>query len=143
MPSDKCPLEEGDRIDHKIFGFGTVSGEPVATVRPIHQVRGGVESAGWRVPIRWDDTSRSDSQVMNQAIRKVSSPDSRPFSYWDRQWQPLLAAWLAARRDLEQACMAFRPQPDAAVVSKLLVREASAREVMERFRRDEADVRHP
>lgn len=142
MPADQCPLEEGDRIDHKIFGFGTVHGEPVATVRPNHQARGGVEPAGWRVSIKWDDLSRSDSQVMSQALRKVSSPDSRPFSYWDRRWQPLLAAWLAARRDLEQASMTFRPLPDAAVVKKLVALEASARDAMESFRRDETDGRH-
>lgn len=33
MEHGPCPLEEGDRIDHKKFGFGTVSGEPVSMMR--------------------------------------------------------------------------------------------------------------
>lgn len=70
---------------------------------------------------------------MHQALRKVSSPDSRPFGYWDRQWQPLLQAWLAARRDVEQLSSSFRPIPERDALTRMQNVERKAFEAMQRF----------
>lgn len=87
MSSLNFQFEEGDRIDHKLFGLGTVNGAPVAVVGPDVGRVGGVRDAGWRIPVRWDDPSRTAGAAMHHVLRKVSSPDSRPFAHWDRQWQ--------------------------------------------------------
>lgn len=51
MSSMNCPFEEGDRIDHKLFGFGAVAGGPVAVVGP--DARGtGVRDAGSSIPVK-------------------------------------------------------------------------------------------
>jgi len=81
MSGSNCPLEEGDRIDHNLFGFGTVVGAPIPMVGSNLRSASGVRDAGWSVPVKWDDPMRTAGAVMHQALRKVSSPDSRPFSH--------------------------------------------------------------
>nr|CDQ33425.1 hypothetical protein BN993_02867 [Virgibacillus halodenitrificans] len=147
MSRTECPLEEGDRVDHKLFGFGTIIGAPVAVVGPDMHSSSGVRDAGWRLLIRWDDSTREDSdmgyEMGSPHMRKVSSPDSRPFTYWDRQWQPLLQAWLEARKKVERVSSTFRPLPDRAELERALVAERSAYEAMQRFWESEASGQHP
>jgi hypothetical protein len=143
MERPACLLEEGDRIDHQKFGFGTVDGPPIATVAPDLKSRSGVRDAGWSVPVRWDDPDRQPTRVANWALRKVSSPDSRPFTYWDRQWKPLLEAWFAARKAVEAASATFRPPPDPEALKWLRAAEEAAYAAMARFVKDELDGLHP
>lgn len=137
------PFEEGDRVDHRIFGFGTVNGAPKAMVSPDMSSRSGVRDAGWCIPIRWDDPSRTAGAVMHHALRKVASAESRPFTYWDRQWQLLFHDWVAARRDVEQALSNFRPAPALADMAKLQNAEERALEAMLRFLDEERSGKHP
>lgn len=143
MSSSNCPFEEGDRVDHKLFGFGTVAGAPVAVVGPDARGTGGVREAGWRIPVKWDDPTRTAGAVMHQALRKVSSPDSRPFGHWDRKWQPLLQAWLTARREVEQVSSSFRPVPEPHALTRMQGVERKAFEAMQRFWEEEKSGRHP
>lgn len=142
MTIDSSPLEEGDRVDHKVFGLGTVVGAPAAMVGPDMSSHDGVRHAGWSIPVRWDDPSRTAGAVMHHALRKVASPDSRPFTFWDRQWQPLLQAWTAARRETEEALSSFRPASDPADVARLQAKELRALEAMQQFLDEEAVGRH-
>lgn len=143
MKNENCsPFEEGDRVAHKIFGFGTVNGAATPMSGPSMNEPGGIRDAGWRIPVRWDDPSRTATAVAHHVLRKVSSPDSRPFTFWDRQWQPLLQTWLAARRETEQALSSFRPTPDLAVVAALKHKEEQASEAMQRFLEDEMSGKH-
>lgn len=141
--SKQCPFAEGDLVDHRLFGFGTVNGSAVAVVRPSLRAPGGVEDAGWRVPVRWHDPERADGDMSSEALRRVSSPASRPFTFWERQWRPLHDAWLSARRELETAVTTFRPPPDAETLSRLRAAEDRAWSVMEAFVREDADGAHP
>lgn len=137
-----CPFEEGDRVDHRKFGLGTVSGAPVATVGPDVSARSGVRDAGWRLSVTWDDPDRSTTQIMSSHLTKVASPDTRPYSYWNRQWQPLLTAWRDARKAFEIAAAEFRPIPDEAAMSALHDREQAAWAAMQTFIEDERVGRH-
>lgn len=141
MSDSVCPLEEGDRIDHRMFGMGTVAGAPVAVVGA--DPRHGLCDAGWAVPVQWDDPNRTAARVMHHALRKVSLPESRPFTYWDRQWQPLVDAWLGARRAVEQLQLCFRPLPDVDDVAQAQQREVEAYQAMQDFLADEQGGRHP
>jgi hypothetical protein len=143
MALHNCPFEEGDRIDHKLFGFGTVVGAPVAMVGPDSRSVGGVRDAGWSVPVKWDDAKRTAGAVAHHVLRKVSSPDSRPFAHWDRQWQPLLQAWLTARREVEQVSSSFRPVPETADLTRVQQAERIAFEAMQRFWEEERAAGHP
>lgn len=143
MSSSVCPFEEGDRVDHKVFGLGTVSGAPRSMVGPDLGSPGGVRDAGWSIPVRWDDPARTASEVMHAGLRKVFSPDSRPFTYWDRQWQPLLQAWCAARREVERALSSFRPAPSPVDVERLRKAEQQAFNALQRFWEDERAGKHP
>lgn len=138
-----APFKEGDRVDHKLFGFGTVSGALITVVGPDMNSPSGLRDAGWSVPVRWDDPSRTATKVASHVLRKVSSPDSRPFAVWDRQWQPLLQAWITARRDTEWALSNFRPVPDLTTVAALKLKEVQAFEAMQQFWEDEESGRHP
>lgn len=80
---------------------------------------------------------------MHQALRKVSSPDYRPFGHWDRQWQPLLQAWLAARRDVEQISSSFRPLPEPHALIQMQDVERKAFEAMQRIWEEEKLGWHP
>jgi hypothetical protein len=112
-------------------------------VGPDLRSTGGVRDAGWSVPVKWDDPTRTAGAVMHQALRKVSSPDSRPFGHWDRQWQPLLQAWLAARRDVEQLSSSFRPVPEPHALTRMQDVERKAFEAMQRFWDAEQSGEHP
>lgn len=132
MSSYTCPFEEGDRVDHKIFGFGVVDGAPTAVVRP--DIGGsGIRNAGWSIPVRWDDQKRAAGDVMHHALRKVSEPSARPFTHWDRQWQPLRQDWLTARREVERAFLSFRPAPTPSEVTRAQEAERRTFETMLRF----------
>lgn len=142
MEGSNCPLEEGDRIDHKLFGFGTVVGAPVAMQGPDLRSASGVSNAGWSVPVKWDDPTRTARIVMHKMLRKVSSPDSRPFGHWERQWQPLLQAWQTARRDVEQLSSSFRPVPDVHALKQMQEVEQKAFEAIQRFWNAEQSGEH-
>jgi hypothetical protein len=140
-PHGPCPFEEGDRVDHRLFGFGTVTGASVAVVGASE--RGyKIVPKGWRVPVTWDDPGRQPSDVGSSALTKVSSPDARPFTYWDRQWQLLLQSWKAARKAVEDDTSAFRPVADPARLQILQRQEDEARHAMQCFLDDEAAGRH-
>lgn len=143
MNKVKCEFEEGDRVDHQLFGFGTVNGAPQEMNGPDAGATGGVRSAGWGVPVRWDDPDTKPCVCMHQALRKVSSPDSRPFTYWERQWQPLLQAWLVARQQVETAASTFRPMPDLGNLARLQDVERKAFEAMQGFWEQERAGDHP
>lgn len=137
-----CPFDEGDRVDHRIFGFGIVSGTPTPVVGPDLIAVSGVRDAGWCIPVRWDDPKRTAGAVMHHALRKVSIPDARPFTYWDRQWQPLVQDWLAARREVEQVFLSFRPLPAPSQVTNAQDAERRAFEAMLRFLENEQAGEH-
>jgi hypothetical protein len=71
MAAKACPLKHGDRVRHKLFGLGTVSGKPVV----FETVRGddGLVWAGWIVPVEWDDKNRTASRVVHMQLEKVSA----------------------------------------------------------------------
>ncbi len=142
MRTDECPFEEGDRIDHRTFGLGTVSGAPVPTSGPDVRAPSGVSDKGWRIPVQWDDPTRTATGVTDWALRKVASADSRPYGYRNRQWQPLLRAWLAARRDVEQVASIFRPVPAPSELARLQDAEATALNAMNLFLDEEQSGKH-
>ena len=109
MSSSNCQFEEDDRVDHKLFGLGTVDAAPVAVVGPDVGRVGGVRDAGWRILVRWDDPSRTAGAVMHHMLHKVSSRTFVPsptgidggnlcfrLGWWlDEKWkQPLRASGL-------------------------------------------------
>lgn len=143
MSNPKCEFEEGDRVDHQLFGFGTVEGAPNDAFGPDARAVGGARNAGWSIPVRWDDPSRRPGLVMHYVLRKVSSPNSRPFTYWNRQWQPLLEAWLAARRELETFASTFRPVPNLGDLKRFQDAERKAFEAMQSFWEQERAGEHP
>ncbi|KTS74666.1 hypothetical protein NS274_18960 [Pseudomonas oryzihabitans] len=96
-------IAEGDRVDHKIFGLGTVVEAEFKGFSSSNTSPGN----GYPVTVKWDDPERRDSSVMHWALTKVSSPDVRPYKYWDKQYQPLRQNWLSARRRVEQLSVSF------------------------------------
>lgn len=137
-----CAFAEGDRVEHKLFGLGTVTGAPVAAVGAAPHAPRRVRQAGWKLLVRWDDTSRAACSVMDFALRQIASPDSRPFSHYERQWQPLHEEWLGARRGVERLLSGFRPPCDPVALTDALEAEARALAALTRFVRNESDGKH-
>jgi len=67
MTGSNCQFEEGDRIDHKLFGFGTVAGAPVAMVGPNAENISGIRDAGWS--IRLNGMTQSAPQEQSRIMR--------------------------------------------------------------------------
>jgi hypothetical protein len=104
--SEEERIQEGDVVDHKVFGLGKVK-----SVGPSGYLSAGSsEVKGYPVTVVWDDLSRRDNTVMNWALIKFSSPDVRPYVFWDKKWQPLRDEWLKSRRRVEQLCTSFEPE---------------------------------
>lgn len=97
---------EGDVVDHKAFGLGKVKGVDDRG----HNNAGSNTGPGYPVTVVWDDQTRRETTVMNWALSKVSSPDVRPYIFWDKQWQPIREEWLKARRQVEKLCATFEPE---------------------------------
>ncbi|WP_339436812.1 hypothetical protein [Pseudomonas sp. EL_65y_Pfl1_R32] len=99
-------IEEGDVVDHKVFGLGRAK-----SVGFIGHVGAGSNTGnGYPVTVVWDDPARPESGVMDWALTKVSSSNVRPYIFWDKKWQPLREEWLNARRLVEQLCTSFEPE---------------------------------
>jgi hypothetical protein len=79
---------------------------------------------------------------MHQALRKISSPDSQPFADWNRQWQILHLAWLAARQEVEKVSSSFRPVPEQKTLADAREVERIAFEAMQRFWEEEETGNH-
>jgi hypothetical protein len=141
MKSEQRPFDEGDRVEHRLFGFGSVTGQPSAS--SAGSPEGGVRDSGWRVSVLWDDKSRGPSEVIHHVLRKVSSPDSRPTSFYDRQWQPLRQNWLSARMEVQRICAEFRPPPEPAALTRAQAVEQAAFEAMQAFWTAESNGEHP
>ena len=127
-----CGLEIGDRVDHKLFGFGTVLDVSQGGVSYIpKESRKGIVC---RVKVEWDDPERVDSNsVMSWALEKVSSPNQRPYAYWEKQWRPLNQDWLAARRQVEHICSEFSPPPNEMELKAAIAKEKEAYTAMSAF----------
>lgn len=97
MTQPPCPLAEGDRVDHRKFGLGTVVAidGPPSVGAP--RGPGSPPPNAWKVTVACDDPARGEIRVLSTFLTKVASPDARPFVYWDRQWRPLRDRWLQAR----------------------------------------------
>jgi len=80
--------------------------------------------------------------TMRYAPSKVSIPDARPVTCWDRQWQPLLQDWLAARREVEQVVLSFRPRPEPSRVTSAQDAQRRAFEALRRFLENEQTGEH-
>lgn len=78
-------IAEGDIVDHKLFGLGKVQAVDNRGYINGTEVTGN----GYPVTVSWDDPDRREFTVMSYALKKVSSPDVRPFIFWEKQWQPL------------------------------------------------------
>lgn len=127
-------LEIGDRVDHKVFGLGTVLdvSAPGISFIPPQNSKGPV----CRVSVKWDAPDQRDNNVMSWSLKKMSSPHQRPFAYWEKKWAPLHKEWLEARKDVERACSSFSSPPDSEKLQKALLREEIAFEALESFWRE-------
>lgn len=140
---DECPLKWGDRVSHKLFGFGTINGEPVAVVRG--DMRLGVVPAGWRVPVEWDDKSRKAGDILHSALEKVSSPKAKGAHYWHHQWKLLSEAYTRTRHDTEMLVKdSFRTTPPFSETKFMekLETERKPLEALLQFLRDDAAGKH-
>lgn len=126
MPETEYPfIGEGDRVDHRKFGFGTV-----------------IDVTGNQIEIDFDDHPGDVKRVMASFLTKIASAESRPLKFWDREWQRLQAAWLKARRDFEAAAAQFRPLPNTTALARLKAEEETAWATVQAFVEDERLDRH-
>lgn len=111
MTHEECSLKWGDRISHKLFGFGTVAGEPQAMVGPDASSY-KIVPRGWSVPVKWDDPNREPGRIASSALEKVSSPHAKGAHYWHHQWKKLKDAHTDARAKIDALLAnSFRANP--------------------------------
>lgn len=140
-----CPFEWSDRVDHRIFGLGTVTGEPRAGFGATKNGC-GTEFKGWSVPITWDDPDRNPGRVMDYALRVVDRPDAKGGAYWSSEYRKLMADILSLRKKTDEAIeQAFRRADGKGVAGLLTVLETDRAAMSETIAFLEADERgeHP
>lgn len=112
-----CPIQWGDRVDHKMFGFGTVVGEPVPVVGGSLEGPPFIVPSGWRITVNWDDPTRPQSDTSfdpdrSNVLQKVSSPTALGHAYWENEWRKRLDVLLVARGATDGYLKdAFRKKP--------------------------------
>ncbi|MEL6202288.1 MAG: hypothetical protein AAFR39_07995 [Pseudomonadota bacterium] len=135
------PFQWGDRVDHKLFGLGIVNGDPVAVCGPAPRTH-EIVSKGWRVPVKWDDPSRTATSVACFVLRLVTRPDAKGGAFWNHEYKKLLERVLKARATSESAMKeGFRPHDGGGTerVSRALKQEQEAvAELQEFLKADEA-----
>ena len=141
MVDEQCPFKWGDRISHKLFGFGTVNGEPTAVVGADASLR-KVVPRGWSVPVEWDDKSRTAGRVDSNFLEKVSSPTAKGAHYWNHEWKKLKNTLTEARAQTEallsnsfRSTPPFKPENLAALLAG---EQKALAELTEFLRRDAA-----
>lgn len=131
-----CPFQWGDRVDHPVFGFGTVCGEPTIVNCGDLELMAEVEW-GWKFPVEWDDPDRGVSSMSYgayvrtpQHLRKVSSPTAKGSAFWENEWQKLVREVQDRRKAIDELLQrGFRQTtdlPDAFERLKRLEGEAVA-----------------
>jgi len=139
-----CPFQWGDRIDHKLFGLGTVNGEPVAVVGADANSHTTVPK-GWIVPVDWDDPKRTATKVGSFALRLVTRPDAKGGAFWSSEFKKLLQVVKAARIASDNAFeTAFRPHDGdgLATINRRLVEEQKAVDELLDFLEKDASGEH-
>lgn len=126
-----CPVQWGDRVDHKKFGFGTICAEPIPMSGPSDRDP-WVVAAGWRVRVEWEDPARQPMDIAyqpdgpNVVLTKVSSSAAKGYAYWQNEWrkhfEPVQAASEETAAYLRQS---FRTNP---ALSKAKLHELRRRE---------------
>lgn len=112
-----CPFGWGDRVDHRIFGLGTVDGEPKAMCGAREDLR-GTEFKGWSVPVAWDDPERRDGKVGHNHLKLVERPDSKGGAYWNNEYGKLIAEAYTLRKKTDAAIQsAFRAPGGTGLIS--------------------------
>lgn len=143
----RCPLQWGDRVDHKKFGFGTVVGEPVPVVRGSAEGPPFIVPSGWRVTIDWDDPALPQGEYVfdparTNTFQKVSSSNARGQAYWENEWRKCLEALLAARAATDAYLKgAFRRIPPFSFEALAELQEQERRALTDVERFVEADER--
>lgn len=141
MSHEECPLKRGDRISHKLFGFGTVAGEPVAVVGPDTSTFKSVPR-GWSVPVEWDDRRRAPGRMASDALDKVSSPHTKGVHYWHHQWKKLKQAYDEAHTKtgalLAESFRASPPFSYDAFAAQHAIEQKALNELVEFLRQDAA-----
>lgn len=114
-----CSFEWSDRVDHRIFGLGTVTGDPMAGIGATkygHET----EFKGWRIPVTWDDPGRGSFAVMDYTLRVTDRPGAKGGAFWSSEYGKLVSDTQSARKNTDQAFeKAFR-RPDGNGVAGLL-----------------------
>lgn len=135
-------FEDGDRVESKNFGFGTVIEISGACYSGDLRTGKEVKETAYAVKVRWDDPARDEMSILSTALTKISSPDARPFTYWNKKWQPLYQSWLHARRELELAYSSFRPLPNPLTINIARQAEKEALAKLEDFLAQEKSGAH-
>jgi ATP-dependent DNA helicase RecG len=80
-PDEACPFQSGDRVEHTLFGIGTVKDAPRA-ISDLSKDYRSVVFSGWSIPISWDDPSIKDGSAMHTTLHLVEGfePDGSPLS---------------------------------------------------------------
>ena len=123
-------LEWGDRVDHKKFGLGTVSGEP----------------EGDKILVDWDDPKRAPTRVVGSFLRLVTRPDAKGGAFWGNEYRKLLEAVQAARKTSEVALAnAFRATDGQGLTSleKALEAEKAPLDALRDFLKQDEKGDHP
>ena len=140
----KCPFQWGDRINHKLFGLGTVDRNPVGVCGPDRQGHQTV-SQGWTIPVKWDDENRTAAKVASFALRLVTRLDAKGGAYWNNEYKKLLEVVQDVRANTDANLLAaFRPNEGTArsTLDELLKLENAALEKLRNFLTDDENGNH-
>ncbi|KAA0574633.1 hypothetical protein FZ983_27425 [Azospirillum sp. B21] len=128
---DGVPLDWGDRVEHRLFGLGHI-----------------VDIENDKLEIAFDESGTK--RVMSSFVTKVASAETKGIAYWNRQFKPLVAAWLTAREEVTRLLpQMFRPlhplQPDdlQRQLSAADEKERMARAAIDAFLEEDRQGHHP
>lgn len=139
-----CPIQWGDRVDHRQHGFGTVNGHPTPYFAGSYEdgvARTGV--SGWHVPVSWDDP---DVSVVTADLHRfgksannlvlIDRPNAKGVKYWEAKWAGLINAVQSARQATDkQIGQPFRSgsAQSQAELAHLLEQEMQAIRALQEF----------
>lgn len=144
-----CHVQWGDRVDHRIMGFGTVVGEPVAMSGPIEDrtMPGGYRDGpkGYSVTVKWDDPSKREGTFGCRSLQLVTRPNAKGSGYWNNEYEKLLAEVMWSRRLTDAALKSgFRPKEgdSLSAIERALMAERGPMERLANFLAEENKGEH-
>jgi hypothetical protein len=134
-PDVPCAFEFGDRVAHRLYGTGSVTSPPSATML-MSKMSLRLEPNGWRMDVSWDDERWAPCRIGSAYLAMVTHQNSELHEVHREERLSLLRTWQGALKAVDDHVSTPRSARDRKALKLLQRREDEAWHSMRRHSTD-------